>query len=61
MTGIEGVRYDELTPMLLNQVQQQAAQISELKQQVAELNSLKQQMHAALHELQARDQLNVQP
>lgn len=49
---IDGVRYEELAPMLLNEVQKltaaqgkqnaaQAAQIRELKQQVAE-------MHAAL-------------
>jgi hypothetical protein len=34
---IDGVRYDELAPMLLNELQQQAAQIRDLKQQMAEL------------------------
>jgi hypothetical protein len=49
---IDGVRYDELAPMLLNEVQQQltqttekfdaqAAQIRELKQELAELNARK--------------------
>jgi hypothetical protein len=43
---IEGVRYDELAPMLLNQVQQQARKIRELKAQYAE-------MRAALERKQA--------
>jgi dethiobiotin synthetase len=46
---IDGVRYDELAPMLLNETQQQAAEIRDLKQQVA-------QMHAALLKLQAKDE-----
>jgi hypothetical protein len=33
----EGVRYEELTPMLLNEVQRQQQELAELKQQVAEL------------------------
>jgi hypothetical protein len=44
---IDGVRYDELAPMLLNEVQQQqqkidgqAGEISDLKQQMAELKAL---------------------
>jgi len=60
---IDGVRYEELAPMLLNEVQQQqqriaaqAAQMSELKEQqrrdsqrqLAQLNDLKQELHAAL-------------
>jgi len=44
---IDGVRYDELAPMLLNEAQQQAARIRDLEQQVAE-------MHAALLNLQAK-------
>jgi hypothetical protein len=47
---IQGVRYDELTPMLLNEVQQQAAEIRELKQLVGE-------MRAGLVELQAKHEL----
>jgi hypothetical protein len=46
---IDGVRYDELAPMLLNESQQQAAEIRDLKQQVAE-------MHASLLKLQAKDE-----
>jgi len=67
---IDGVRYDELAPMLLNEVQReqsknaaQNAEIGDLKQQVAELNRLKQQMavmSAALQKLQAKDPLVVQ-
>ena len=57
---IQGVRYDELAPMLLNEVQQQAAEIRDLKQQVAELNSLKQEMRAALDTLKSKDQLVAQ-
>jgi len=34
---IQGVRYDELTPMLLNEVQQQKAQLEAMEQQVADL------------------------
>jgi len=36
----EGVRYEELTPMLLNEVQRQQQELAELKQQVAELLEL---------------------
>jgi hypothetical protein len=68
---IQGVRYDELAPMLLNEVQQQerkinaqaktnadqAAEIRDLKQQAAELNNLKLEMRAALEALKFKDQL----
>jgi hypothetical protein len=70
---IDGVRYDELAPMLLNEVQQaqmkiaaQDAEISQLKQQQknfatqAELNDLKQQLQAALAALRSKDQLVAQ-
>jgi hypothetical protein len=60
---IDGVRYDELAPMLLNEAQRQqqkitaqAAEIRDLKKQVAELNDLKQEMRAALRELKSKDQ-----
>jgi len=50
---IDGVRYDELAPMLLNEVQKknaaQDAKIRDLEQQVAE-------MHAALLKLQGKDE-----
>jgi hypothetical protein len=50
-------RYDELAPMLLNEVQQQAAEIRDLKQQVAGLNNLKLEMRAALVALKSKDRL----
>jgi hypothetical protein len=43
----EGVRYEELTPMLLNEVQQQAVQLSDMQREIVELK-------AALHDLQTR-------
>jgi Chaperone of endosialidase len=59
---IEGVRYDELAPILLNEVQQQqkklAAQTSELgdlRQQFAELKELNRTMQVALMKLQAQE------
>ena len=50
---IQGVRYDELAPMLLNEVQKQAVQIRDLKKLVVE-------MQAGLVKLQAKDQLVAQ-
>ncbi|MGA2191455.1 MAG: tail fiber domain-containing protein [Steroidobacteraceae bacterium] len=71
---IDGVRYDELAPMLLNELQKQQrtadtqaskvaaqdAKIRGLEQEVAELNNLKAEMHAALVKLQSKDQLVAQ-
>jgi len=71
---IYGVRYDELAPMLLNEVQQQATEIRALKQQlvtqssqlrstqqqVTELQDLKQELRAALAKLQSKDELVAQ-
>ena len=64
---IDGVRYDELAPMLLNEVQKQAAEIRELKQQqkqsvaqAEQLRDVQQQLaalHAALVKLQSKDEL----
>jgi hypothetical protein len=68
---IDGVRYDELAPMLLNEVQQQRKQMTEkIDAQAAEIRDLKQQqkavgemqqqmaeMHAALLKLQTKDEL----
>jgi Chaperone of endosialidase len=66
---IDGVRYDELAPMLLNEVQQQQRKIAEqaaiirsLERQQwryatqAELHDLKQQLQAALLKLQSTDE-----
>jgi hypothetical protein len=53
---IDGVRYDELAPMLVNEVQQQQQKISA---QDAEIRDLKQEvaeMHAALLKLQPKDE-----
>jgi hypothetical protein len=64
---IQGVRYEELAPMLLSKVQQQAAEIRELNQQQkqfatqAELNGLKQQLQAALAALRSKNELVPQP
>ena len=59
---IDGVRYDELAPMLLNEMQKknaaQDAKIRDLEKQLAELQDLKQQMavvSAALQKLQPND------
>jgi hypothetical protein len=52
---IQGVRYDELAPILLSEVQQQAAEIRDLKQRLAELHDLTQKMRAALLNLNAKD------
>ena len=52
---IDGVRYDELAPMLLNEVQQQAAEMRDLKQQVVELKNLNQATQAALRNLRAKE------
>jgi len=64
---IQGVRYEELAPMLLNQVQQQhrqiAAQAEEVSSQSAEIAQLKAQLQridSALHTLQSKDVLITQ-
>jgi hypothetical protein len=64
---IDGVRYDELAPMLLNEVQQQQsknavqdAEIRDLKQQMAELKALNQATQDALQKLQTKDKLVAQ-
>ncbi len=61
---IQGVHYEELAPMLLNEVQKQqatiqsqAAKIDDLTQQVAELNDLKREMRAALQRLKSEEEL----
>jgi division protein CdvB (Snf7/Vps24/ESCRT-III family) len=57
---IDGVRYDELAPMLLNEVQKQAAEIRDLKRQVAKVNDLEQRLDAVLQQLKSNDQLVAQ-
>ena len=46
--NIEGVRYDRLAPILLNEVQQQQRQLGDLKQQLAELQELNRAMMAVM-------------
>src|SRR5271169_117854 len=50
---IDGVRYDELAPMPLNEMQQQVAEIRELKRQLADI-------HAALIKQPNKDRLVAQ-
>jgi hypothetical protein len=50
---IDGVRYDELAPMLLNEVQQEAAKIASLEQQLAAIQE-------ALVKMQPKDELVAQ-
>jgi hypothetical protein len=63
---IQGVRYEELAPMLLNEVQKQAREIRKLKEEQkqfathAELISLKQQLQAALEKLRSKDEFVAQ-
>ena len=71
---IDGVRYDEIAPLLLNEVQQQQkaavaqaakiavqdAKIGDLEHQLAELMYLKQELHAAFLTLQAQGKLVAQ-
>ena len=71
---IDGVRYDELAPMLLNEMQQQqrrneaqaaknieqGAEIRALKSQMAELAEINQTIQVALRELLAREEFVVQ-
>jgi hypothetical protein len=66
---IQGVRYEELAPMLLNELQQEKRQLAaqnakigeqseklrDLTQQVAELNDVKQELRAALRALQSKE------
>lgn len=47
---VNGVRYEELAQMLLNEVQQQKKEIAQLRQQLAEVKELEQQV-AELREL----------
>jgi Chaperone of endosialidase len=68
---IDGVRYDELAPMLLNEMQQQHTQMTEqidaqaaamrdLKQKVEELKAINQATQVALQKIQAKDELTAQ-
>jgi hypothetical protein len=57
---IQGVRYEELAPMLLSEVQQQTSEIRHLKQLVTKVSDLEHElaeMRTALAALQPKDQL----
>jgi hypothetical protein len=60
---IDGLRYDELAPMLLNEMQQQHTQTTEtINAQAAEIRNLRKEMaemHAALLELRAKGNLGA--
>ena len=62
---IDGVRYDELAPMLLNEMQAQRTQMSEkIDAQAAQirlLRSLVLQMQAGLLKMQAKEEKAAQP
>jgi hypothetical protein len=72
--GIDGVRYDELAPMLLNEMERQHAQMAEkidtqgakiasLEQQVAKVNDMEHElaeMRTALAALQLKEQVVAQ-
>jgi hypothetical protein len=64
---VEGVRYDELAPMLLNEIQHQkraaAAQAVKMASEDAEISQLRRQlavMQAALDKLQRKNELVAQ-
>jgi hypothetical protein len=52
---IQGVRYDELAPMLLNEVQKQQRELQDERLELAELRQQNQAVLAALAKLQATD------
>jgi hypothetical protein len=54
--AIQGVRYDELAPMLLNEVQQQKSQLREMQQQVAELKKQNDAIQVALAKVLEKDE-----
>ena len=54
---IEGVRYDELAPMLLNEVQKQQKNLQSLEEEVAQLKKLNETMQAAIAQMRSKDQL----
>jgi hypothetical protein len=60
---IDGVRYDELAPMLLNELQKQAVEIQALTVQARAVGEMQKQLadlHAALDKLQRKDELVTQ-
>lgn len=54
---IEGVRYDELAPMLLNEMQKQQTKLQSLEEEVAQLKNVNEAIQAAIAQMRSRDQL----
>jgi hypothetical protein len=57
---IDGVRYDELAPMLLNEVQQQQRKIEAHAEQLRDMQRQLAVMQAAFANLQPKDELLAQ-
>jgi hypothetical protein len=57
---IQGVRYEELAPMLLNEMQKQEQTIAAQGAEIHDLKRLVVEMQAGLLKLQAKDQLVAQ-
>ena len=57
---IQGVRYEELAPMLLNEMQRQEHRIATQDEEIRELKQQQEQMQATLLELQSKDRLVAQ-
>src|SRR5271166_4962346 len=55
---IQGVRYDELAPMLLNEMQQQKAQLEQQNTQLRDMQQLKSQLQDTQHQVEELKQLN---
>jgi hypothetical protein len=51
---IQGVRYDELAPLLLSEIQEQRRTLAAQQRELAEMRSQNQEVQAALQELRAR-------
>jgi hypothetical protein len=54
---IEGVRYDELAPMLLNEVQKQQAKLQGLEDEIAQLKKMNEATQTAIAQMRSKDQL----
>jgi Chaperone of endosialidase len=52
---IEGVRYDELAPMLLNEVQKQQSTLQSLAEEVAQLRKVNEDTQAALAQMRSTE------
>jgi len=57
---IQGVRYEELAPMLLNEMQKQQMVVAAQAAEIRDLKKLVLEMQAGLLQLQAKDKLVAQ-